>query len=145
MPHIVRTEIALEELKILQQIVARHDDLSFKIKGWCVTLVTAIILAIKSDKYSISVSSGLSLLFGISLLFLWIDVIYRVAEDRAISRSRQVERLIRDHIVYDGPKIAESLSVKTTFMNQMRSLNNIRIYVPYISISIIVLAVTFMH
>ncbi len=145
MSHILRKDVALEELKILQEIIARHDDISFKIKGWCVTLITAIILAIKSGKFSISVSSGLVLLGGISILFLWVDIIYRVAEDRAISRSREVERLIRDHIVYDGPQIAESLSVKTTFMDQMSSLNNIRIYVPYIAISIIVLAVVFMH
>lgn len=142
MSHSKDKERALDELRILQGIVARHDDISFKIKGWCVTLITGIMLALKSGNFAVSTKSSLILAFGISLLFLWVDVVYRVAEDRAIDRSDEIEKLMRDESEYDGPKIVMTLRKPNTLSDQYKSLKNVRIYLPYLILTMIVIIVS---
>lgn len=132
------SEMALEELKVLADIISRHDEISLKIKGWCTTLVTGFLVAMFSGTIQAPLNVSGLLVAVIIVIFLWIDVVFRVAEDRAINRQGEVEKALRGEVQYDGPKIKWSLSTPNTFRDQLRSLNNNRIYLPYVALSIIV-------
>lgn len=74
----------LEHLKMLQAVITRMASNSFMVKGWCVTLVSALIaLSAKDAKYMVFVA------FLPVLMFWWLDAFF----------LRQ-ERLFRK--LYDG-------------------------------------------
>ena len=127
-------DLAIEELKILFSIISRHDDLSFKIKKWAITINSALIIGIASGKITEYIANNYLILFlpVLPLIFLWIDVIHRVAMDRAIKRQADVEECVRNNNNYDGPKIDMTLSKPNSFKDQMKALNNVRMYFIYL-------------
>jgi len=136
-----KSQLALEELKLLQGIAEKQEELRFKIRGWCLALVTALTAAFLSEKTDFSGAQYILISCLILALFLWLDVLYRVAQDRALTRAEIVEKNLRGVEEYAGPLIRNSLSVKNTIKDQRTSLNNIRVYGPYLLLFIIVLPV----
>lgn len=128
---------AIEELKLLQAFIGKSDDISLKIKGWSITLSTAYIIALATGKLTNGHLTLLALL--VPLLFLWLDVVFRVAQNRAIRRSSCIEEAIRGEREYDGPRIAKTLSQPNNLREQWQALNNVRMHIPY-SIQIVALA-----
>lgn len=130
--------LPLEELKILQDIASRQEELRVKIRGWCIALLTALSVAALSQE--IRISSGQFFFFGcvILVLFLWLDALYRVAQDRAFDRAKVVESVLRGEVNYDGPRIRDSLSEPNSLEGQIKSLRNVRVYSPYAILLIIV-------
>lgn len=134
-------QLALEELKLLQGIAEAQETLRFKIRGWCVALITALSVAVLSHKILFPVGQFLLIAMVIMLTFLWLDVLYRVAQDRALKRAKLVEESLRGLVKYDGPKVRESLSVPNSVADQMLSLNNVRVYGPYLLLLVILFVV----
>ena len=61
----------LEHLKMLQAVITRMASNSFMVKGWCVTLVSALIaLSAKDAKYMVLVA------FLPVLMFWWLDAYF---------------------------------------------------------------------
>ncbi len=133
--------LALEEYKLLQSIAEAQETLRFKIRGWCVALITALSVAVLSQKIHFSGGQFLSLASVIVLMFLWLDVLYRVAQDRALDRAKVVEKSLQGLIEYDGPKIRDKLSVQNSLADQVHALKNVRIYGPYLLLSAIIILV----
>jgi len=78
-------------------------------------------------------------------LFLWLEVIYSVAGNRAIKRSIEVEGIIRQPAEYKGPQVGASLKRKNTLRSQLEAVNNVRIYVPYFVLLIITVAIAYLR
>ncbi|WP_192348630.1 hypothetical protein [Algoriphagus sp. Y33] len=135
-----RQEIAIEELKLLQTIISRHDDISFKIKGWCITLNIGIITAIYGMPDFTFLNSKALALFLLPLanvFFIWVGAIYRVAMNRAIERSTKIEKEIRNNRLKKYPQLNITLGRRNRLKDQLNSLKNIRTTAPYIIIFII--------
>ncbi len=61
----------LEHLKMLQAVITRMASNSFMVKGWCVTLVSALIaLSAKDAKFMVLVA------FLPVLMFWWLDAFF---------------------------------------------------------------------
>jgi hypothetical protein len=103
-----KTNLALEEFKLLQATVARQEGIRFQIRSWNIALLTALTVSFVASNSPISKGKYLVASIGLAILFLWLEVIHRVAEDRALRRSAVVEAALRDEIPYDGPQIGES-------------------------------------
>src|SRR5690606_18624323 len=144
-----QTENAWEELKMLQSIIARHDDISFRVKGWCITLNVGVLAAIYGvggdsdfkvggdDEFKFSDLATFISLYLVLLFFLWIDAIYRVAMNRAIERASEVEQEIRNNTPKGYPKIGLTLGQKNLIKDQLKTLKNIRVIAPYVIIFVI--------
>jgi len=124
--------IALEELKLVQAIITNQELVRLKIMGWGVAATIAISVAYLSEKIDLPALSYLMLSVIIIGIFLWLDTVHRVAVDRAIERSGEIEECLRKEKAYDGPKIGQSISVKNGIPYQLRSLKNVRVYGPYL-------------
>jgi len=136
--------IAVEELKIVEEIINYQESIRFKFLGWLITIISAISVAFLSSKLNISQNSFLLLSTLIIMIFLWLDTIHRVAVDRAIERAGKIERYLRaENKKYDGPKIGESISIKNGIKYQIIALANIRVYSPYLALFIAVLVIYF--
>lgn len=133
--------LALEEFKLLQGIARDQEELRFKIRGWCVALITALSVALLSNEIELPRKEYFLVSLMILLLFLWLDVLYRVAQDRALRRAKVVEKVLQNKCAYSGPCIRESLSVKNSLAEQLRSLNNIRVYSPYLLLAVTIMVV----
>lgn len=137
-------QLALEELKLLLDIAQGQEELRFKIRGWCIALVTAFSVAFLSEKIKFSGCQFILISSLILVLFLWLDVLYRVAQDRAFKRSKVVEENLRGIGNYSGPLIGEYLSVPNSAKDQVVSLKNIRVYGPYVLLLVIVVSIGIM-
>ena len=137
----VDESLALEEFKMLQEIARDQEELRAKIRGWCVAIITALSVAALSKEIQISGATFLFVASVILCLFLWLDVLYRVAQDRAFRRAKKVEIILRGNLYYDGPRIRDSLSVPNSIEDQLQSLNNVRVFGPYFLLLIIVTVV----
>ena len=124
--------IALEELKLVQSIIHNQEQMRVKVVGWCIAIISAISIAYLSKKLELPSNSYFGLSLAIVSIFLWLDTVHRVAVDRAIIRSGEIESFFRKEIEYDGPKIGKSISVKNGIPYQFRSLKNVRVYGPYL-------------
>jgi hypothetical protein len=142
-----KKELAKDELKILQDIIARHDDISFKIKSWCITLNIGILAAFYGINSTEAIKIPLFLIFPclilIDIFFLWIDAVYRVAMNRAMKRSATIEKQLRKNKLKKYPKINKTFNKPNKLRDQFLALKNIRVTAPYIIILFIDLLVLF--
>lgn len=136
-----KIDIAFEELKMLQDIIARHDELSFQIKGWCMTLNVGVIAAIYGIGGGSTINASKVLVFIalvlITIFFIWLEAIYRVAMNRAIQRTATIEKEIREDSLGEYPKINLTLGIPNKIKDQIKALENIRIVAPYFIIFLI--------
>jgi hypothetical protein len=92
--------ITLEELKLVQFIIHNQEQMRIKVVGWCIATISAISVAYLSLKLNLPSKSYFSLSLIIILIFLWLDTVHRVAVDRAIFRSGEIERFFRKECEY---------------------------------------------
>jgi hypothetical protein len=80
-----------EELKLLQGIVNKFDDFSFRIKNWFFTVFAAITgYAVVQQKPSLVLLS-----FGVIAMFYLFELTYRATHSDFLSRLREVQELLR--------------------------------------------------
>lgn len=82
------------ELKLLQTVVDKFDDISFRIKNWFFSILAAI------TGYAV-VDQSLSLLifnFGVIVLFYFYEATYRISQREFLERLREVQKLLRNGI-----------------------------------------------
>ncbi len=80
-----------EELKLLQGIVNKFDDFSFRIKNWFFTVFAAITgYAVVQQKPSLVLLS-----FGVITIFYFFELTYRITHADFLSRLREIQELLR--------------------------------------------------
>jgi hypothetical protein len=119
-----RTEIALEELKMLQAIIARQDEFKMKTKSWAVTVLAAITTLYLTGRPPLKDLHFVVLSVLIVFAFLLVEGIYGATEALAENRVRKVEDVLRtsDPQSYDGPMIFDSLREKVTLRGVLKSI-----------------------
>ncbi len=101
-------KLAMEEIKILQNIVARHEEHIFKIRGWMLLIESALLGAQASSTIDLSLFSHFY--WGIAVIFLCLvlELTQRETMRLAIQRVDNIEKAIRDGGNYDGSKVVQS-------------------------------------
>jgi len=126
-----RHQIALAELRTLQEIIARHENHEFRIKGWFVAIIGGLAVAIYSVHVPLDLWEYISVATVAAVSF-WLWLLYhrdivRLATERvsAIENSLRIETTITQlpmAIAYDGPKVAISLRKRFPFRTLIRDL-----------------------
>ncbi len=102
-------DLALEELKMVHEILARQERTRTLVRNWLVTLQAGLAIAYLSDQIAFS---GLAYGFIAALsglMFLLLEAVYSAAEQRAIKRGFEVEAHLRSVSGYDGPRVIDTL------------------------------------
>ena len=80
------------EVAILERKIEFFDDLSFKIKGWAITVWSALIsFALTRNDWRIAAIGSL-----VPLLFLVVDASYKRYQVAFVNRTREIMRLLND-------------------------------------------------
>ena len=135
-------EVALEEWKLLDGVIARLEDVEYKIRSWLFPLLTALAVA---PVYSVDVDVPEWFFLAVSLIlvaaFMAIELIHRLPKRQAINRARDVEEFLRGKkAVYDGPKMTISLTTSRRPVVWSESWRMIK-HGPYIPLVALVLLV----
>ena len=131
-----KEQLAVEELKLLQAIIARQDEFKARTKQWAVTVVAAMITARLTEQVKLS-GALLAFVVGVtSLLFMFIEGLFGTAESLAEDRVRVVEAVLRNGGAssYDGPRICESLLGRITPQRMWKSVSYLRIWGFYLAL-----------
>ena len=136
---------AVEEWKLLQGIIARKENIVFRVRGCCYLLLAVLGTAIFHAKTQLSEWIMLYIAYLVVLAFFAVEVAQRVALRRAIGRSRQVENSLRDGLPYDGPRLGDALSGPATWREVWQcSGRNEMVWVPA-AVSLIAITVYAIH
>lgn len=102
--------LALDEWKEAQRIVIHHEQLIYHIRGWLITLVTAIsIAALKHPEPIIGSFAFIGLGGSLVFLFYALEMYMRVPLHRTIKRAREIEASMRREKEYDGLRLSACL------------------------------------
>ena len=106
-------ELILEEIKLLQTVIARQDEFQFRIKALAITVFSGLTIALFTFKAALSGADYVTITVVLSASFWMIGGIYGGDETRAVSRVAELEIILSDPkkvASYPGPSISGSLS-----------------------------------
>jgi hypothetical protein len=101
--------LALEELKMVHEVIARQERTRTLVRNWLVTLQAGLAIAYLSDQIAFS---GLAYGFIASLsgiMFLLLEAVYSAAERQATRRGFEVEAYLRSVSGYEGPHVMDTM------------------------------------
>ena len=83
-----------KELKLLQPIIDKFDDFTFRIKNWFITIFVAVsgVSIIKSEPVLLILNIFLV------LVFYFYEVAYRAAHGAFLERSRKIQEFLRKEL-----------------------------------------------
>jgi hypothetical protein len=148
-------ERAMEEWRLLQSIISRHETIEFQIRGWLLVLLVALVAALYADRTRLNNAAFGGIGAALVLLFLVMELIVRIPKRLAIRRVALVEAMLRGEKEYDGPGISLSLANRVIStkqpdrtMSQTRLLwDEIRIalvWLFYVVLLLVVAIITFL-
>lgn len=80
-----------EELKLLQPIIDKFDDVTFKIKNWFITIFIAVSgYSIAKNKPELQL-----LIIFLVLIFYFYEITYRTAHKAFLARCREIQAVLR--------------------------------------------------
>jgi hypothetical protein len=94
-------QIALAELRILQEIIARHESHEFRIKGWFAAIIGGFAAAMYLEHSSLKITlpEYLVLSLGASLAFWFVLLYHRGIVELAKRRVGVVQDALRSQII----------------------------------------------
>jgi uncharacterized membrane protein len=128
-----KDQIAMEELKLLEAIIARQDEFKSRTQNWAVTLVAALTAVYWTGQAHIGPFQFLFIVCALSVAFMFFEAIFGSAESLAEDRVRLVEESLREPRApkYDGPMICDSMRGKFTLSRAIRSIRYPRTWLLY--------------
>ena len=97
----------IKHLEFIQSNIARMNQASFQMKGWMITVVTAI-MALYATTYNTTTDSGIDMLFYIAvvpvILFWFLDSYY-------LKQERRFRGLYNDIISEEGSSIIKEFDM----------------------------------
>lgn len=136
-----RYQIAIEELKLLEDKISRHANLAFQNRGWLFALLTALVIGLFDEKDKISSLNFLLISLILTCTFFFMELIQRIPQRQAMARAKEIEEILRNERNYDGPKISISLTLGGKPSDYLKSVSAV-VLIPYISIIIIIISLT---
>ncbi|MCP4179625.1 MAG: hypothetical protein GY756_17845 [bacterium] len=102
----MKIELLKQERDLLQGIILKQNDIIFKIKGWSITLFSALVFfAADKNKLSFLIISTFAV-----MLFLLLDATYSHIQRIFINKSRKVQQLLQSENLVESLK-SQSLEV----------------------------------
>lgn len=97
-----------KEAVIVQERIKDYDNLSFKIKGWCITLWSAFIVL----GFQLNIHGVIIIIYStsISLIFWMLDTFFKLYQRVWIARIRDIQDFINSTDYYEGDGLKEQLS-----------------------------------
>lgn len=132
---------AIEELKILSSIIGRIENAIYQRQGWLLTLITGLTLALLKDNPFICKQQFLAISIPITIVFYIADIVQRVPVHRAILRSENVEKSLRENNNFDSPLISKSLSEGNNIKDFLKIAHKLRVYAPYLGIIAVIVII----
>jgi hypothetical protein len=132
---------AIEELKILSSIIGRIENAIYQRQGWLLTLITGLTLALLKDNPLICKQQFLAISIPITIVFYIADIVQRVPVHRAILRSENVEKSLRENNNFDSPLISKSLSEGNNIKDFLKIAHKLRVYAPYLGIIAVIVII----
>lgn len=116
-------EMALEEMKILQEVIQRHEGHAMKVKGWLLAITAGFIAVIYTDKVTLHwLLVWMASLLVVLAFHYWASHHYLIAQ-LAINRCKELESALRLEAAgrvtaerYGGFNICETLAEKPQLM-----------------------------
>ena len=131
--------IAIEEWKLLNSVIARLEDVEYKIRSWLIALITGLAVALYSNKIDLPVLGFAIITILLIVIFAWMDLIHRIPKRYAIDRAKEVEKILKgENAIYDGPLMSKSLSEPRKKMMRTE-LCRMFVNTPYVQILILVI------
>ena len=118
----IRRSIAVEEQKILSSIIGRIESMIHQRYVWLLTLITGLTLALLKEDPFVSGKQFAVLSIFATVAFWVADGIQRVPVHRAIERSKQVEKSLRENQNFNSPLITDSLSKGSMSWGEFKSV-----------------------
>lgn len=105
-------EQAHEELKRLQEIIARHEGQIFTLRGWLLTVLGGLLAAYYTGNLKLDIVVLRAALPVITVLFLVVESRHANVVESVVERSEEVEQQMRAGSAsaswYDGPRVSEA-------------------------------------
>jgi ribose/xylose/arabinose/galactoside ABC-type transport system permease subunit len=133
--------VAIEEWKLLSSIIARLEDVEYKMRSWLFTLITGLTIALYSKEIDLSVVSFFLIGSFLVAVFLWMDLVHRMPKREAIELSKEIEHSLRKNgPKYEGPTMSEALGHPRVGKREelLRMVN----HTPYIQFFILIILLT---
>src|SRR5258708_24170113 len=131
-----KRQIALAEFRALQEIISRHEDHEFRIKGWFAALVGGLAAAIyfQHEHFNVTALQFAFLALGVSTVF-WVVLLYhRGIVHIAACRVREVQAALKNITAYNVPRIPQTFE-KTkhyVFITRWRLAFDEQIFLPLV-------------
>ncbi len=115
-----RGELATEEWKILQGKITEWGKQMFVIRGWLITILSGLTVALFTTKVAPHTYYVVGLV--LILILMMCELIEAAWQRKAILRAARIEESLRGEKPYDGPLIGESLSASASFADYFSEL-----------------------
>jgi hypothetical protein len=136
-------QVALDELQILAGIIERKEAVRLRQRNWVITAVSGLSIALFSKGANVSAGAYAAVAVATIVIFWLMETVYQHVEDRAIQRSKKLEKILREGRPYDGPLISESLSprsLKGQLTYVAKTFFAPRVASPYLALIMLVVA-----
>jgi hypothetical protein len=145
-------ELSVIELKILQDVIARHEQMAFRVKEWFSIIISGLAFLLYSKPGLIPLNEYIVICLMILLSFsVWL-IFHRGIVDLSIDRIKEIELYLRNSSTskekseaYNGPLLCESLS-KSIFRDRMicRLIKDPQVCLPSGIVIVVLIAVGFL-
>jgi len=123
--------LAIEEMKILSSIVGRIETSIYQKQGWLFTMITGLAVVLLKDNPVLCKGQFVIISVIATVIFYIADIIQRVPVHRAIIRTKQVEKALRENQVLDSPLVSDSLSKGKDLKDLFDTGRRFRVWAPY--------------
>jgi hypothetical protein len=140
-------ELALTELGMLQELIARQEELRLKLRGWNLAVITGLVLAMASADLVLSKTQFAVVGLAVPLTGWFLEAYHNLAEHSAIRRARKVEYFLQSPSArkYDGPGISRAMlgfeSRSEWARRLLKGMSYPRIALPHLVMVLIVVVV----
>jgi len=144
-PHLrERDALAFEEIKLHQEVIARKESFVFQMRGWLMTLLSALVVLLFSADGRISpwifAITGL-IVIGV---FLYLEISEYQPLKRAIKRVKDIEIDIENRVEYSAPRLSRIYGRRLTWEEKWKELRQGPLVLRYGLFVFLVIAVALM-
>lgn len=103
-------ELLMKEVVMVQERIKDYDNLSFKIKGWCITLWSAFIVL----GFQLNIQGTIIIIYStsINLIFWMLDTFFKLYQRVWITRMQDIQDFINSTDYYEGKGLKQQLNNK---------------------------------
>jgi len=137
----VEKSLSIEEMKILSSVIGRIESSIYQKQGWLCTMITGLAVLLFTDKPVLCKEQFFAVAIIATVLFFLADAIQRVPVHRAIVRSKEVEKALRENRGLNSPLVSESLGEGKNILDFLKTAIRFRVWAPYLLIVGVVVVV----